>query len=97
MRGARCNGRQYGGRLGVLLALVIAGMVVYWALRITMQPVSAEGQQTHCEERIAELVTADGAGAEAAAALDELPAECQRLLSDRASRTRSPQAHAQSL
>lgn len=99
MKGASFNSRrQYRGTASVLLALVITGMVSYWALRATAQPVSAEGRQAHCEERIARLLADRGeVGAEAAAAYDELPAECRRRLLDRAGRTPPPQVHALSL
>lgn len=99
MKGARLNRRrQYRGTASVLLALVITGMISYWALRTTVQPVSAEGRQAHCEERIARLLADRGdVGAEAAAAYEELPAECRGLLRDRAGRTPPPQVHALSL
>lgn len=83
--------------MSMLLALIIAGMAVYWALR-AMQPVSAKDPQAHCEQRVAQLIAnTGGVGAEAQAAYDELPAECQRLLADPASRTPSSTTRPQAL
>jgi hypothetical protein len=80
----RAAGRQRGGALSLLLALVVIGLVAYFALRGTGTATQGSGGQQQlvsCEKVLSDLVQRTGGiGPDYKAGYDAAPAACKRML-----------------